>query len=144
MKPWPNFIYFFTLVNESCIRTYLRFKYPFIYIELKEGKRSDINTRKCMLFALPRMLLSASICLSTLQKHEGDFVLILKSAWGVLSTLYFWAWGVLSAFKKTCGGFRPPITKWTWGVLSVGCFVLHSHCNSEQFYTYAVTPSQHD
>ena len=73
-----------------------------------------------------RMLLSASICLSTLQKHEGGFVLILKSAWGVLSTLYFWAWGVLSAFKKTCGGFRPPITKWTWGVLSVGCFVLHS------------------
>ena len=75
-----------------------------------------------------RMLLSASICLSTLQKHEGGFVLILKSAWGVLSTLYFWAWGVLSAFKKTCGGFRPPITKWTWGVLSVGCFVLHSLC----------------
>ena len=74
-----------------------------------------------------RMLLSASICLSTLQKHEGGFVLILKSAWGVLSTLYFWAWGVLSAFKKTCGGFRPPITKWTWGVLSVGCFVLHSN-----------------
>ena len=72
------------------------------------------------------LLLSASICLSTLQKHEGGFVLILKSAWGVLSTLYFWAWGVLSAFKKTCGGFRPPITKWTWGVLSVGCFVLHS------------------
>ena len=73
------------------------------------------------------MLLSASICLSTLQKHEGGFVLILKSTWGVLSTLYFWAWGVLSAFKKTCGGFCPPITKWTWGVLSVGCFVLHSH-----------------
>ena len=75
-----------------------------------------------------RMLLSASICLSTLQKHEGGgVVLILKSAWGVLSTLYFWAWGVLSAFKKTCGGFRPPITKWTWGVLSLGCFVLHSN-----------------
>ena len=73
-----------------------------------------------------RMLLSASICLSTLQKHEGGFVPILKSAWGVLSTLYFWAWGVLSAFKKTCGGFCPPITKWTWGVLSLGCFVLHS------------------
>ena len=76
-----------------------------------------------------RMLLSASICFSTLQKHEGGFVLILKSAWGVLSTLYFWAWGVLSAFKKkkkTCGGFCPPITKWTWGVLSVECFVLHS------------------
>ena len=72
---------------------------PFIYIELKEGKRSD-NTRKCMLFAF-RMLLSASICLSTLQKHEGGFVLILKSAWGVLSTLNYWAWGVLSAFKKT-------------------------------------------
>ena len=47
-----------------------------------------------------RMLLSASICLSTLQKHEGSFVLISKSAWGVLSTLYYWAWGVLSAFKK--------------------------------------------
>ena len=73
-----------------------------------------------------RILLSASICLSTLQKHEGGFVLILKSAWGVLSRLYFWAWGVLSAFKKTCGGFCPPITKWMWGVLSVGCFVLHS------------------
>ena len=56
----------------------------------------------------------------------GGFVLILKSAWGVLSTLYFWAWGVLSAFKKTCGGFCPPIRKWAWGVLSVGCFVLHS------------------
>ena len=78
-----------------------------------------------------RVLLSASICLSTLQKHEGCFVLILKSAWGVLSTLYFWAWGVLSAFKKTCGGFRPPITKWTWGVLSVGCFVLHSSCTQD-------------
>ena len=73
-----------------------------------------------------RMLLSAFICLSTLQKHEGGFVLILKSAWGVLSTLYYWAWGVLSAFKKTCGGFCPHIPKWTWGVLSVGCFVLHS------------------
>ena len=56
----------------------------------------------------------------------GGFVLILKSAWGVLSMLYFWAWGVLSAFKKTCGGFCPPIRKWVWGVLSVGCFVLHS------------------
>ena len=78
-----------------------------------------------------RMLLSASICLCTLQKHEGGFVLILKSAWGVLSMLYFWAWGVLSAFKKTCGGFRPPITKWTWGVLSMGCFVLHSKNRSE-------------
>ena len=54
---------------------------------------------------------------------QGGFVLILKSAWGVLSTLYYWAWGVLSAFKKTCGGFCPPITKWTWGVMSVGCFV---------------------
>ena len=73
-----------------------------------------------------RMLLSAPICLSTLQKHEGGFVLILKSAWGVLSTLYYWAWGVLSALKKTCGGFCPHIPKWTWGVLSVGCFVLHS------------------
>ena len=78
-----------------------------------------------------RMRLSASICLSTLQKHEGCFVLILKSAWGVLSTLYFLVWGVLSAFKKTCGGFRPPITKWTWGVLSVGCFVLHSNDSSK-------------
>ena len=29
--------------------------------------------------------------------------------------LYYWAWGILSAFKKTCGGFCPPITKWTWG-----------------------------
>ena len=57
------------------------------------------------------------------EKHEGGIVLILKSAWGVLSTLYYWAWGVLSAFKKTCGGFCPPITKWTWGVMSVGCFV---------------------
>ena len=57
----------------------------------------------------------------------GGFVLILKSAWGVLSMLYFWAWGVLSAFKKTCGGFCPPIRKWAWGVLSVGCFVLHSY-----------------
>ena len=73
-----------------------------------------------------RMLLSASIYLSTLQKHEVGFVLILKSAWGVLSTLYFWVWGVLSAFKKTCGGFCPPMTKWMWGVLSVGCSVLHS------------------
>ena len=80
-----------------------------------------------------RMLLSASICLSTLQKHEGGIVLILKSAWGVLSTLYFWAWGVLSAFKKACGGFRPPITKWTWGVLSVGCFVLHSKETGRRF-----------
>ena len=72
------------------------------------------------------LLLSASICLSTLQKHEGCFVLILKSAWGVLSTLHYWAWGVLSAFKKTCGGFCPHIPKWTWGVLSVGCFVLQN------------------
>ena len=53
----------------------------------------------------------------------GGFVLILKFAWGVLSTLYYWTWGVLSAFKKTCGGFCPPIIKWTWGVMSVGCFV---------------------
>ena len=30
----------------------------------------------------------------------GGGVLILKSAWVVLSTLYYWAWGVLSAFKK--------------------------------------------
>ena len=70
-----------------------------------------------------RILLSASICLSTLQKHVGGFVLILKSAWGVLSTLYYWAWGVLSAFKKHVvvfvhvyqngrGVFCP------WGVLS--------------------------
>ena len=82
-----------------------------------------------------RMLLSASICLSTLQKHEEGFVLILKSAWGVLSMLYFWAWGVLSAFKKTCGGFCPPITKWTWGVLSVGCFVLHSTAANTKGHT---------
>ena len=61
--------------------------------------------------------------MGNLEKHEVGFVLILKSAWGVLSTLYFWAWGVLSAFKKICGGFCPPITKWTWGVMSVGCFV---------------------
>ena len=84
-----------------------------------------------------RMLLSASICLSTLQKHEGGFVLSLnlhgvfcpRYTFGRGSTLYFWAWSVLSAFKKTCGGFCPPITKWTWGVLSVGCFILHSNVN---------------
>ena len=93
-----------------------------------------------------RMLLSAFISLSTLQKHEGGFVLISKSAWGVLSTLYFWAWGVLSAFKKTCGGFLPPITKWTWGVLSVGCFVLHSRYSIRSeglqcdFFKYGISP----
>ena len=53
----------------------------------------------------------------------GGFVLILKSAWGVLSTLHFWVWGVWLALKKTCGGFCPPVRKWAWGVLSVGCFV---------------------
>ena len=42
---------------------------------------------------------------------------------GVLSTLYYWVWGVLSAFKKNMWWFCPRITKWTWGVMSVGCFV---------------------
>ena len=69
-----------------------------------------------------RMLLSASICLSTLQKHEGGFVLILKSAWGVLSMLYFWAWGVLSAFKKTWWFSS------TYNKMDVGCFVRGVFC----------------
>ena len=59
------------------------------------------------------------------EKHEGGFVLILKSAWGVLSTLYYWAWGVLSAFKKTCGGFRPPVTKSTWGLCPWGVLSVY-------------------
>ena len=44
------------------------------------------------------------------------------------------AWGVLSAFKKTCGGFCPPITKWTWGVMSVGCFVRIPHYMYMDFF----------
>ena len=96
-----------------------------IHLHRIERRKKKLYYQKMHVVCI-RMLLSASICLSTLQKQEGGFVLILKPAWGVLSTLYFWAWGVLSAFKKTCGGFRPPITKRTWGVLSVGCFVLHS------------------
>ena len=39
--------------------------------------------------------------------------------------------GCFVSLQKTCGGFRPPITKWTCGVLSVGCFVRipasHTH-----------------
>ena len=69
-----------------------------------------------------RMLLSASICLSTLQKHEGVFVLILKSAWGILSTLYYWAWGVLSAFQKTWWFLS------TYTTMDVGCFVRGVFC----------------
>ena len=94
-----------------------------IHLHRIERRKKEVVLLENACVVCIRMLLSASICLSTLQKHEGGFVLILKSAWGVLSTLYYWAWGVLSAFKKTCGGFCPPITKWTWGVMSVGCFV---------------------
>ena len=59
------------------------------------------------------------------EKREGLFVLLLKSAWGVLSTLYYWAWGVLSGFKKTCDGFCPPITKWTWGLCPWGVLSVY-------------------
>ena len=120
-----NHIHAFVLISDNWNGIKENIQSSSSNIELKEGKRSDINTRKCMLFALGCFCLLPSAYLHC-KKHEGGFVLILKSAWGVLSTLYFWAWGVLSAFKKTCGGFCPPIRKWTWGVLSVGCFVLHS------------------
>ena len=89
-----------------------------IYIELKEGKRSD-NTRKCMLFALGCFCLLPSAYLHC-KNMRGGFVLIIKSAWGVLSTLNYWVWGVLSAFKKTWWFLS------TYNKMDVGCFVLHS------------------
>ena len=93
------------------------------------------NTRKCMLFAIGCFCLLPSAYLHCKNMRGGGFVLILKSAWDVLSMLYFWAWGVVSAFQKHVVVFVHIYQNGRGVFLSVGCFVLHSK---------TVAPSRHD